>query len=446
MNESVTGSGSAPEAEPAVSVADDQARPAMEGNEGSRNSTRAPKQPSSASLFTWAGVCMTAGNLLNAYTFGPYHLTKTGLVLIVVSLPLALWGMQNMRRESLGDEPVHGRDGSQWLILTLLVVTHLILAVPLCLKIQPWIDTYTFARDSCKMLFAGIDPYGQSQPYIYTNWDLNVYGPGMIANGRVLVGYQYPPLSLLWVVPGYLLGDVRYSYILAVVLSGLLIFAAYPSQRSLGAAAILLLNPITVLVELKCWTEPLVLLGLCATVYVARRHPRWLPIMLGLFLATKQYNILALPFAAGLMDTSRPFSWKAYWRLVATSCGVAALTLLPFAIWNLRGLWHDVFYSFAQMSLRRDAMSLAVAFPFLLKVGPLLLLAYLVWAVRAGEQSVRKFVAGYAVALTISFLFGKQAFSNYYFLIAQLFFLYPALTAPAFARSSEQVTLQAQGV
>ena len=31
----------------------------------------------------------------------------------------------------------------------------------------------------------------------------------------------------------------------------------------------------------QSWTEPLVLLTLCLVVYVAVRHPRWLPLALG---------------------------------------------------------------------------------------------------------------------------------------------------------------------
>jgi hypothetical protein len=246
------------------------------------------------------------------------------------------------------------------------------------------------------------------------------YGPGMVVNGRVQVGFQYPPLTLLWVLLGYLLGDVRIGYIFAVIISALFSFAICPNKRGLWIVSVLLLSPLTFSVEYLCWTEPLVLLALSATVYAALRK-RWrLPVALGLFLATKQYNFLALPFIGYFVH---PFQWKGYWKLTGWSLAVAVTTVLPFAVWNFRGLWHDLVLFHLAQPFRQDALSFAVPFPFMLKIGPVLLVAFIAWAIRSGMRNAAMFAAAYGVSLLLFFPTSKQAFANYYFLIAQAFFL-----------------------
>jgi hypothetical protein len=68
-------------------------------------------------------------------------------------------------------------------------------------------------------------------------------------------------------------------------------------------------------------------------------------------------------------------------------------------------------------------MSFAVAFPLLLKIGPLLLLAFLVWSLRVSARSAAMFAAAYGVSVLLFFSTSKQAFCNYYFLIAQALLL-----------------------
>jgi hypothetical protein len=131
-----------------------------------------------------------------------------------------------------------------WLILAALILLHGSVAFVIAKNWLPVIDTYTFQWDASNNLAHGIDPYGATQADLYGPGS-KYYAPGMVVNGRVQVGFPYPPLSLLWVLPGYFLGDVRYAYILAVMISALLLFRMCPNARSLGTAALLLLNPFT---------------------------------------------------------------------------------------------------------------------------------------------------------------------------------------------------------
>jgi hypothetical protein len=155
---------------------------------------------------------------------------------------------------------------------------------------------------------------------------------------------------------------------------------------------------------------------LSATTYAAVKKRWWLPIALGLFLATKQYNFLALPFIGYLIT---PFRWKDYLKLTGVSTAIGAATLLPFAIWNFGGLWHDLVLFHLHQPLRQDSVSFAVLFPFTLKIGPLLLAAFIIWATRARCRNPATFAAAFAIALILFVATNKQAFANYYFLIGQ---------------------------
>jgi hypothetical protein len=326
-----------------------------------------------------------------------------------------------------------------WLLFTAIAAAHLGLA-PLYLGQghEPQkIDTFTFQRDASNTLLHGANPFGTTQANIYDAFHTPLlYGVGTVVNGRVQVGFPYPPMTLAWVVPGYLLGDVRYSYILAIFLSGLFMFRISPNSRGLWVVAALFFSPVTLLVEILCWTEPLVLMMLSISIYGALKKKWWLPLAFGLFLATKQYNCLALPLIGLLI---RPFNWKVYWKLLAQSVGIAILTLLPFAIWNFRALWHDLFLIQFAYPFRTDAVSFAVPFHWILKVGPLLLIAFTTAAVLGPKRSPAIFAAAYGVSLLLFFCTSRQAFTNYYFLIGNVFLLAVA-AIPRSQEASAQTT------
>ena len=82
------------------------------------------------------------------------------------------------------------------------------------------------------------------------------------------------------------------------------------------AAGLYLFTPRNLFVLEQSWTEPFVVLFLAATVWCAARHPRVAPYVLGLFLAVKQYAVLALPLA--LLLARPPMSSRGSGRW---SCG-----------------------------------------------------------------------------------------------------------------------------
>jgi hypothetical protein len=159
---------------------------------------------------------------------------------------------------------------------------------------------------------------------------------------------------------------------------------------------------------------------LCATVYAAVKRPRWLPLALGIFLASKQYNFLALPFIGFLVQ---PFSWRAYFKLLGLSLAIALATVLPFALWNFRALWYDLYIFLSIVPPRHDALSFAIPFPVYARIGPFLLMAFIVWAAWRGAQRAEMFAAAYGMALMLFFTGRQQAAVNYFCVIALAFCL-----------------------
>jgi hypothetical protein len=78
---------------------------------------------------------------------------------------------------------------------------------------------------------------------------------------------------------------------------------------------------------------------------------------------------------------------------------------------------------------RPDGVSFAVLFPLMIKIGPLAVLAFIMWATGARRRNQAMFSAAYGVALLLFVATSKQAMTNYFFLIAQAFFLTVAVLA-----------------
>jgi hypothetical protein len=372
----------------------------------------------------FAGI-LTLGGTVNSRGLGdrlPSENMHFLLAMVFVALALGVAGIARFPESGFAEAASRSSSRKYWIAIAILILFHCTVTF---LLNKPGsannIDTFTFQRDACKNLMRGVDPYGATQNDPFDAYHSALFfGPGMVVNGRVQVGLQYPPLTLVWALPGYLLGDVRYSYVLANLISALLLFLISPNARGLWLISFLLLSPLTLAVENRCWTEPLVLMTLSATIYAMLKKRWWLPITLGVFLATKQYNVLALPLIGYFIQ---PFRWKAYSKLTFLSLAVVVATILPFLLWDAHGLWHDLVLFHLSQPFRQDAISFAVLFPVVAKIGPLLLLAFFAWALRGPQRNRAIFAAAYGVAVLLFFATSKQAFANYYFLVAHCFFL-----------------------
>jgi hypothetical protein len=347
--------------------------------------------------------------------------------------------------------------------LGLLLATHLALGIWMIRSSpSPHNDVFVFQQLGGQALLRRDNPYDITYPDIYQEThqsDRPVYGKGLVKDGKLGFGFPYTPLSLLLSTLGYVaLGDHRYAQAIAMTLAGGLIAFARPSRTSVLAAAGLLFTPRGLFVLGRGWTEPFVVLGLAAVVFVACRHaqgptpsPRTpgeasgssdcptagggegllqrrailtvvtLGVTLGLFLATKQYLILALPPILLLLP--RPIRPRPTILLLAAAAFIAALVTLPFAAWNLKAFVRSTWTVQQIAPFREDALSYLVWYFQRTGVRPGAWLAFAAAAPATALALWRapRTPAGFAAALALIFLvfvaLNKQAFANYYYFI-----------------------------
>jgi hypothetical protein len=303
---------------------------------------------------------------------------------------------------------------------------------------DPHIDVMMFQQQASATLLHGGNPYDPSVvrfPNIYGP-GTPFYGPGVVDDQqRLTYGFPYFPLSLLLVVPGYLLGgDVRYAHVAALMLSAAMMCMARPGRWGALAATIFLLTPRALYVTDLAWTEPMLMLTFSIVMLCACRFPRALPYTLGLYFATKQYTILSLP--AVLLLVHGTDYWRNILLMLCKAAAVAAVVTLPFFFWNPRQFFRAVVAWQLIQPFRADALSYLVwwartyhadaidrswvAVPGwrpplitpILAVAPAIVMA--LW--RCARTP-----AGFAAAVTLInftfFAFNKQAFCNYYYFV-----------------------------
>lgn len=310
----------------------------------------------------------------------------------------------------------------------------------------PPVDVCLFQREACRALLHGHNPYAITFPIPY-NDPARVYGPGTFADGRLLFGYPYPPLSLLMIAPGYLLGDFRLAHLGAMTLAGGLIALARPGRIATAAAALFLFTPRGFFVLEAGWTEPLAILMLTGAIFSAQRGYRSAPVWFGLLLATKQYLILVAPLAwlfhrlrtnSKNPDSStvreeidalhRPNRHSelasprsaSFWLAAGI---VPAILSLPPALWNLPAFLRSAVLLQFHQPMRMDALSYSAWFTihtgmYLPTCVPFLAAGLaMVMAIRPRNKNPASFPAGVALVFLVFFALNKQAFCNYYLFV-----------------------------
>ncbi|HEX3084776.1 MAG TPA: hypothetical protein VHP99_09665 [Pyrinomonadaceae bacterium] len=286
--------------------------------------------------------------------------------------------------------------------------------------VDPNFDVYWCHMQSLEALLKGINPH--SLTIAYEHPDELKYPASYVFDGRVHIGFPYPPLSLFLALPGYLAGgDYRYSGLAATTLSAFLIGYARPSRLSLLAAALFLSTPAMSTVLKMGWTEPFVVLLLALTLFTACRAPKFLPYTLGLLIAVKQYAIFAALGVFLLPIEHRTL--KSYAVIIIKALAVATAVTLPWMLWNVHGFLSDVVLLQFRLPFRMDALSYLVWLTYNTGVQPPAVIGFVMIAPAVALMAWRgsRTPAGLAVSVALIFLsffaFNKAAFINYYFFV-----------------------------
>ena len=288
---------------------------------------------------------------------------------------------------------------------------------------HPHIDTWPWGQKSAAALLHGHNPYRITIRDIYRP-NTPYYAPGVVKDGRVMVGYVYPPLSLLTSTAGYLMGgDFRYAELAMLSISALLLALITDMSREglLGAVMILFL-PQAFYVLAMGWIEPCVLLSFMVLLLLAYRKPSWMGVGFALFLVSKQYVFLSAPLV--IMLWPRPIRKSFVLRFCLQAAVTGCIINLPFLLWDPHAFFNSIV---PRHIFRLDALSLASYWahqtghwpPARLWWGSVGLVN-LLCLIRLPRRPWA-FAFGTGCVYLTFFAGASEAFDNYYFLIICLF-------------------------
>jgi hypothetical protein len=255
---------------------------------------------------------------------------------------------------------------------------------------------------------------------------------------RPIATYAYPPANALLTTLGYLAtGDTRWSALAAFLVGAWLLWKI--ARRSVGPGSVvpdlllacLLFHPRALFVLEEAWGEPLSLPFLAGFVLAALSgRPKTAAVLLGLLCAMKQHFVLYVPALALVPGIGL--------RGAVLAGATAGVTFLPFVLTGPHDLYMALVGYIAKDAFRGDSMSftamLSDAGIFLpswvgLAAGLLSFVALLRVPRRVGPLLLSS-----AFTFLSFYVFGRQAFCNYYFFLgATLLVAVAALTRPSSA-------------
>jgi hypothetical protein len=310
----------------------------------------------------------------------------------------------------------------RWQLFWVFAVLCLILkAAVLAISPAPAIDVYTSGMRGVEYLLQGLDPYAQDYPDLY----------------KGAAGYKptffYGPGYLLWIVPGWLLGDIRVSNLAAEILVFVaLLRLRHAPDRTAGSAAtgwialIWLTFPAGLFMLEQAWVDSILLMAV-AWMWLACRSERFglAGAIAGFALAGKQTGLVAVLLT--LLWVFRTHGRRHGVRALTFTTLTSLLFFAPFLLWHPSAIWWSLVVQLSQVAPRMDALTLGAwlarygisAGAVLGVLSLLVVVAAAVWTMRRPLPLWR--LIGLSVICYFSvYLFGFQAFCNYYWFVAGL--------------------------
>ncbi len=300
------------------------------------------------------------------------------------------------------------------------------------ITVYPEIDVWTVQTMGANALLEGKNPFVETRVVDTT--------PGVFRND---VPYVYTPFQVLVTTPTQLLGDVRYTMGLAVLVAGIALRdIARRCGRDLppivtdAPALLVWMSPKLFFILEQAWNDPVQIALITTSTALAVRKRTWAAaIGFGLVLAAKQTMFWVAPLAFVAFAEFR-------WRHAALAVTLATSIYLPFALWNPPAFIHAAFGFVASLPARDDALSfinwasraLGIHIPYVIAF-PLAaaLVAYIVLKRRA---EIYVYGIGLFITYFIFFTLNKWTYANYYFSLAGLAALAGALALHHRSRES----------
>ncbi len=255
----------------------------------------------------------------------------------------------------------------------------------------------------------------------------SVYAEGVIStddshsHARLISSYAYPPLNLVLTTIGFALtGETRWAQLVAILAgSGVILWliAQRASRRSTFADLVvvcLLFHPRGLFVLEQAWGEPLALPFLAGFALAVSARPfRAAAVLAGLVVALKQHFVLYLPALALVPGIGVSGA------LVALA--TAAATYLPFLLVTPNGLFTAVVLHHLGNPLREDSLSITGTlsrFGVQLPSWVGIVASFVTFStLRLVPRVVGALLLSSVLTFLVFYVFGRQAFCNYYYLL-----------------------------
>jgi hypothetical protein len=283
----------------------------------------------------------------------------------------------------------------------------------------PHIDTFSMAVESLQALFKGINPFAILITDIYEG-KYPFFPPGFVADGKLLLGYAYPPLSLLLSIPGWVIGgDPRYSTLIAMEVAAVLIGYSVWGNWAKWVALLFLFTPRTFFVVDRAWNDPFIVMAMAAAVFVAGRWPKYLFVPAGLYLSMKQHVFFGAP--ALLLLLPKPWRFKSVLLFFAKAAAVALVPVIPFFLWSPEAFTRSVLT--VREVFRLDSLSLLSHWANIggaqwsTYTGVAVALPVMLLGVWKAPRSAFGFALVTAVTHFTLYLFSTHSFCNQYYVV-----------------------------
>jgi hypothetical protein len=243
-----------------------------------------------------------------------------------------------------------------------------------------------------------------------------------------IVPLHYPPVNFYLHLFSYgLFGDVRVVYILAEMIFALFLWLGgrrfIGSMNALLLACLFLHHPRSLYILELAWTEPPILAFLAASVFFMwRGNKRTAAILYGLGISMKQYLVFFL---------LHWFLLEKRWSRFVLVIAAGFVTVLPFLLLAPEYLIQHGFLQTIGGDVRFDSLTFVtfwyrttgLIFPKMISLVVGAIVSVLSFRALRTYSQIPAFLFSSAVTTFSIFLFGGQAFANYYYVVGGILLL-----------------------
>jgi hypothetical protein len=278
------------------------------------------------------------------------------------------------------------------------------------------IDTHLFLTTASKYFLSGNNPYLYNYPDIYNGKFVDLYGDKFYFN--------YWPINLyLTSISEFLFSEVRYIFVIFQIFTSYIIYKYFNSKIS---AVLWISNMIVFWINERAWIDGFVpLLLISSILLIEKKKILVASFLIGLVGSIKLYYIFLVPFF-GLYFLYNKYRKALFYLILGF-----ILPLIPFLLFNFDEFYFSTFKFISNTKIRPDSISLVSGLKRLYDIdisyfGTIFTLIFLFIGYIYSYYKKLNLIGLLKViniCFLVIFLFGKQAFCNYFYFNMFLFLL-----------------------